>query len=864
MRVVDPINVSLTYCAIIIGLRALVYALIKLSDLLYYLPDFPELPTVKTILMAAIGFWILAHVLLVVPFVFLCTINPAIRNFFPFFACSDELAMRLEERVFRYVTIAFVRYLNLGWQAFVVVVSFLYRTTAQLATSIIDKTVTQWTTEAVTSEPSLELVPSLTIEEQAAEARRCRLPGPVCDAARSQLEIKRREVNQLVRQLGEAEQRELDASGAVAAERETRRHLEQRLVRTEQQLTRYGPEANAVRNLELQLAESEARIGEANASTQTAERLLRTELEHSKWAVERKEAQAKKLHDDLRNVVQTAQERIGALKAEVGSLQRQLDSAKRVNTAVDVHALVAEKDETIQTLIAKKDETIQTLTEAGLAIEKNRNDKMEYAERMYASLIAENESLRRQLSDSTNDMQARENDADIVCLRAALTESHQKLQRIEGAFSEKQTNLDELSTLFQNNTIASDAEISSLRVALAESQQHVQMMEAALVKKKTKLEESETRLKSHVSVSENTINDAKGEVDRLRAELESQVTIERTAHANEINQASTIHTQQQQYITSLRSDLEVSNNEKMTLHQEISRLQELVQQHIASNSMNEGIEQQLAAVRNQHQADMNQANAVLATKDETIKQLQGRLEDSQQEIASLTGRVAEMDGGMGGEDFDDLEEKLRKALTNEKNNLERIADMEEELKQARGDEKKHIQEIAEMKKKRDVCEERDILAAGNGDQEELRNAIGIATYETAERDIRIGELEEKVASLEEQISSLQSESDDEQSDTTLGLIEDDKREGPADKEGSKKETQSNDDTEMEGSQPSAAKSTGAIDHVNNANDGDDESFEAAMNEAIDESNREYSARITATFTPDVQVPGVYNPFAQPS
>ncbi|WQF84074.1 hypothetical protein CDEST_09088 [Colletotrichum destructivum] len=883
MRVFDPINVALAYCAIIIGLKALFYALIQLSDLLYSLPGLPELPTIRTISMAAISFWILAHALLVVPFVFLCTINPEIRNFFPFFGYSDELATRLEERVFRYVTIAFVPYLNLGWQAFVVVASFLYRTTAQLASSIIDKTVTKFTAEAVTSEPSLNLVPSLTIEEQAAEARRCRLPGPVCDAARSQLEIKRREVNELVRQLGEAEQRELDASGAVTAERETRRHLEQRLVRTEQQLTRYGPEVNAVRNLELQLAESEARIGEANARTETAERLLRTELEHSKWAVERKEAQAKKLHDDLRNVVQTAKERIGTLKAEVGSLQRQLDSTKRENTSFDVQALMAEKDETIQTLIAEKDETIQTLTEAGLAIEKDRNNKMEYAERMYASLIAENESLRRQLSDSTNDMQAGENDADIASLRAALTESQQKIQRIEEAFSEKQTNLNEISTLLQNNAIVSDAEISSLRVALAESQQHVQMIDAALVEKKTKLEESETRLKNHVSVSENTINDAKSEVDRLHAELESQVTIERTAHANEMNQASAIHTQQRQHITSIRSDLEVSNNEKITLHQEISRLQELVQQHVASNSMNEGIEQQLAAVRNQHQADMNQANAVLATKDETIKQLEGKLEDSQQEIASLTNKVTEMDGGIDGEDFDELEEKLRKALTNEKNNLERIADMEEELKQARGDEKKHIQEIAKMKKKRqvdankemessmklkkklrEVCEERDILAAGNDDQE-LRSAIGKATYETAKRDIRIGELEEKKAPQTQKQTQTSDYTDEELNKhmIALGLIEGDEREGPADKVGSKKETQSNDDTEMEGSQPSAAKGTEASDHKNNAHEGDDDSFEAAMNEAIDESNREYSAQTTVTFTPDVQVPGVFNPIAQP-
>ncbi|CCF43605.1 hypothetical protein CH063_03126 [Colletotrichum higginsianum] len=892
MRVFDPINVALTYCAIVIGLRALFYALIHLSDLLYYLPDLPELPTIRTILMAAISFWILAHALLVVPFVFLCTINPAIRNLFPFFSCSDELAMLLEKRVFRYVTIAFVPYLNLGWQAFVAVASFLYRTTAHISSSIIDKTVTKCTTEAVTSEPSLDLVPSQTIEEQAAEQRRCRLPGPVCDAARSQLEIKRREVNELVRQLGEAEQRELDASGAVTAEQETRRRLEQRLVRTEQQLTRYGPEADAVRNLELKLAESEAKIGEANARTETAERLLRTELEHSKWIVERKEAQARKLHDDLRNVVRTATERIGALRAEVGSLQRQLDSAKRENRTVDVQTLIAEKDETIQTLIAENDETIQTLTEAGLAIEKDRNDKIAYAERMYASLIAENESLRRQLSDSTNDMQARESDADITSLRTALTESQQEIQRIEATVSEKQTKLEELSTLLQNNAIASDAEISSVRVALAESQQHVRMMEAALVEKKTKLEESETRLMNHVSVSENTINDAKSEVDRLRAELENQVTIGRAAHANEMNQASTVHTQQQQYITSLRSDLEVSNNEKITLQKEISRLQELVQRHVDSNSMNEGIEQQLAAVRNQHQTDMNQANAVLASKEKTIKKLQGKLEGSQQEIASLTDKVAEMDGGVGGEDFDELEEKLRKALTNEKNKLKRIADMEKELKQARGDEKKYIREIAKMKKKRqndankemessmklkkklkDVFEERDILAAGN-DEQELRSALGKATYETAKRDIRIGELEEKVASLEEQISSLQSESEDEQSDANytdeelhkhmiaLGLIEGNEREGPADEVGSKKETQSNDDTEMEGLQPSAAKSIGASDHKDNGNEGND-SFEAAINEAIDESNREYSARTAVTLTPDVQVPGVNNPFVQP-
>ncbi|KAJ0160436.1 hypothetical protein CTA2_7969 [Colletotrichum tanaceti] len=899
MRVFDPINVAMAYCAIIIGMRALFYALIQLSDLLYY--HLPKLPTIRTVFMAVISFWILAHALLVVPFVFLCTINPVIRNFFPVFACSDELAMRLEERVSRCVTIAFVPFLNSGGQAFVVFASFLYRTTAQLASSLMEKMVTMCTTEAVTSEPSLELVPSLTVEEREAEARRCRLPGPVCDAARSQLEIKRQEVNELVRQLGEAEQRELDASGAVTAEQETRRRLEQRLARTEQQLTRYGPQADAVRTLELQLAESEARIGEANARTETAERHLRTEVEHTKWTVERKEAHARKLHEDLRNVVQTAREKIGALRAEVGSLQRQLDSAKRETTPVDVQARMAEKDETIQTLIAEKDETIQTLTEAGLAIEKDRNDKMEYAERMYALLIAENESLRRQLRDSTNDKQANERDADITSLRVALAESQEKVLKIEAAISEKQTKLEELSTLLRNNAAASDAEITSVRVALAESQQHVQRIEAALFEKQTKLEESETQLKNAVSFSDNNISDAKSQVDTLRAEFEAQITIERAAHVNEMNQASTINNQQQESIASLRRDLEVSSNEKITLHQEISRLQDLVQQHVTSNAMNEGIEQQLAAVRNQHQADMNQANAVLASKEETIKQLQGRLEDSQEEIAGLTDKVAEMDGGVGDEAFDELEEKLRKALTNEKNNLERIAEMEEELERARVDEEKYIQEISEMKKKRqedaskemessmklrqklkELGEQRDILAPGKDEFEKLRSALGRSTYETAERDIRIGELEEKVASLEEQLASLQSESESEDGQSqpeanytdeelhkhmiALGLIEDDDQEGPADEEGgSKKENPSNDDTEMEGAQPfAAAKSTGSsADITNSASKGDDDCFEAAMNEAIDESNREYTARTAATFTPDVQVLGVNNPFASP-
>ncbi|KAK2041732.1 hypothetical protein LZ31DRAFT_596983 [Colletotrichum somersetense] len=432
------------------------------------------------------------------------------------------------------------------------------------------------------------LAPEPSDEQRAAEERRCRLLGPVCDLTRTQLESKTREVARLVKELGEAEQRELDAKVAADANRNSHKLIRKRLDRTEQQLIRYHPEANTIRKLETLLAESEKRVLEAEQRVEQGERLLKAEVEHSKWALEKKEKQTSKVKEDMAKLAGKTKDRIGVLNAKINSLEHELDAAKRKDMRADVEALFAEKDV-----------TIQFLTEAGLAIEKDRDEKMVYAETMYVALQMENDGIRQQLSDAAKRTSS-DNDA-VRSLREDLTNAQAQIKTAQTVFYEKQKKIYELEN--QLKKVEEESEVVKNQVG-------------------------ELRAKLLIA-QEKMVNEAtKENIEALNRQLEdlrNQVADAHSSHDSKMSQASAIHTEQQQCIASLRNETKAACIENTNMRHGMSRLQELLNQHAASRATSSAktsvMEQRIAAMKQQHQTDLNEAKSKLDAKDVEIKHI---------------------------------------------------------------------------------------------------------------------------------------------------------------------------------------------------------------------------------------------------
>ncbi|OHW93667.1 CAP-gly domain-containing linker protein 1 [Colletotrichum incanum] len=853
MRGFDPINVALAYCASVNGLRALSQAA---SQLFHYLPEFSELPAISDNLKEVVGFWIFIHALLAAPFVYLYTLNPFIRHFVPSLGCSDEFATRIDRQMARYSIAAFLPYFSTGCQASVTVVSYLCRAMVKLATSATDKipNKAQGIIDTEVDKAFLKIDSELTAERQAAEARRCRLPSPVCESARYQLDVKWREVNDLARQLGEAEQRELDTKTAMNAERTSRKLIQQRLVRTEQQLSRYGPEAKTIQQLESLLAESEEKVSQANIRADKAERLLKTEVENSKWIIDRKDAHGRKLRDDAGKVALAAKDKIGVMSAEIASLRRQLDAARWNNTPADIEAMLAQKDETIQFLI-----------EAGLAVEKDRDEKMSYAEVMYSSLETENRHLRQQLHDSTRASQAVGNDAEVCSLQDALADAHKQIQTADVALFHNQTKVDELENRFKEVTDES-------KKVMADATSQI------------------SKLTTEFSAGqENLIPEMRKEgiegFNCQMEELRNQLTAAHANHASEMNQASAIHTEQQHCIASLHSKMNTSNNENVKLRQEVSRLQDLHHQQAVSDANGRAFEQRFAALQYQHQMDLDQARTLFGTKDSEIKHLQDSLVVARAHISSLREEVAEMQGCVDGHDneVEILEKTLRQALTNEKKAINRFAEIEEKRrKEATADLLKYNRLRVEYNK---ASQERDSLAAGN-QANEVKNHCNHSTVDVvAARDTHIEDSEGQVTSKTSKVGTEQAgpnmsnETQNNQATSQkqmhLYTNETEKKQQKAlelinraqwlediNDEDSEKGTRSDDDTEMASTQAYNATDT-QTENEKKRKEKEDEEFETAMNNAINDSNHEYNSRTAAAFKTSIQAPGVRNPFALP-
>ncbi|GKT51024.1 uncharacterized protein ColSpa_11205 [Colletotrichum spaethianum] len=860
MRGIDPINVALAFGAFIIALRALFQAAIQL---LYYLPELLKLLTIEDNLKMIVGFWILIHTLLAAPFSYLYVINPSIRYFIPSLGCSEETATRIDQKIARCSMVAFIPYPSTVLHASAAVVGYLCRTSITIATLATDRIFKERRTNVVTEakQPSLNLHAELTTEQKAAEARRCRLPGPVCESRRHQLDIKRKEVNELVKQLGEVEQRELDANGATDTERASRKLIQQRLDRTEQQLSQYSPEANNIRQLESQLAEYQKKADQARLRADKAERLLKTEVENSKWIIERKDAHARKLRGDAAHVAVVAKDRLGVMRAEIKSLKQELDEATRKNTPAD-----------IETFIAEKDTTIQFLIDAGIAVEEDRDEKMKYAETMYALLETENQNLRQQLSDSTNILQNAGNKAEICSLRDTLADAQKHIQTAKAGLTNKQARIDELENQVKKATGESNA-------AMAGVANQINKLTAELSAAQEKLVLGMT--KEHIeSITHQT------------EELSNQLTTAQASHTSKMNQASAIHTEQQQCIASLRSNLDASNNENTSLRQEVSRLQELHHQNAVSNANSGAIEQRLEAVQHQHQTDLNQARTLFATKDGEFKHLQDSLVVARVRISSLEKEVTEMQEYNEDHDkeVESLKEQLHKALTNEQDAIKRFTELEERRKkEATADLLRYNRLKVEYNK---ASRQRDNLAAGTRTDktEALRNQLTKAADMITDRDISIMTLEEQVQGMKSNFenghaganTSAEDQNNQKTSPNQTQLYTTETKEkqqkaleminraqwlGGVNEDGSEEDAQSDTGMEMESTQAYDATNPKTQDEKKNQGEEDaeeeDEEFEAAMNQAIDESNQEYENRTAAIFKTSIEAPGVKNPFALP-
>ncbi|KAK1986962.1 hypothetical protein LZ30DRAFT_767061 [Colletotrichum cereale] len=641
-------------------------------------------------------------------------------------------------------------------------------------------------TEAERPSPA-NLATELSDEQRAAEARRCRLPGPVCDSMRTQLESKKKEVNKLVWELGQAEQRELDANGAAEAERNSHKSIRRRLDRTEQQLVRYDPEANAIRKLESLLAESEKKVAEAEKRVETGERLLKTEVESSAWIAERKKTQAAKLRCEMAELTRKAKDRISVLSSKVKSLEHELDAATRKGVSADVKASQAQ---------------IQT-AEAMLYEKEKKIDKLE-------------NQLKKAAGES----------------KTALAHANDQ--------------------------------VGKLRARLSAAQEKM--------------------------VPEATKENMEG-LKRQLDELGNQARAADVDHNSKMSQASAIHTEQQQCIESLRNDMNTACIENTDMRQEISRLQELLNQHATSDANNSAVEQRIAAMRHQHQTDLNQAQSVLDAKDGEIKHLQNSLAGTQTHIDSLQEEVSEMQGCVDEQDkqVDELEQKLRKALRNERKAIERSTELEDQRKkEATADLLKYNRLRVEYNK---ATQERDKLLAGNQTDETKRlgDQLAKALDLIVTRDLKISQLREQVASMNKtgnghagantmtarqkspktphQETQIYTPETRRKQHKALEMIERvQMEEGIKDDDAEEAEgAQSDDEMETESTQahhvPDTETTGGGEDKQKKETA--DEAFEAAMNEAIDESNREYSERTAAAFTTAIQAPGITNPFAAP-
>ncbi|KAK1961690.1 hypothetical protein LY78DRAFT_545424, partial [Colletotrichum sublineola] len=564
--------------------------------------------------------------------------------------------------------------------------------------------------------PPTKTAPELSNEQRAAEARRCRLPGPVCESVRTRLESKTSEVKELARELGEAEQRELDAYDAAEASRNSHKLIRQRLDETEQQIVRYASEANTIRKLEILLAESEKKVAEAEQRVAKGERLLKTEVEHSKWAVEKKERQVSKLHEDMSKVVRTAKDRIGALNPKINSLERELDTATRKDMSADV-----------QVLLAEKDATIQFLTEVGLAVEKDRDEKMSYAETMYASLQTENDTLRQKLSDSAE--QASRKDHEVRTLRDDLTNAQTQTQTAEAVSYEKEKKIDKIEKQLRKVTDES-------KTAMAHANDQVGKLRAKL---------SAAQEKMVSGVTKQSIEGLKYQLEELR----NQLTDAHSNHDSKMSQASAIHTEQQQYIESLRNDMNAACIEHANMSEEISRLQGLLNQHAASDANTSAIEQRIPTMQNQHQTDLNEVKSIIDAKDGEIKHLQDSLVGMQKHIASLQEEVDEMQEHVDDQDehVDNLEQKLCKALINEKKAIERFNELENKKKKEAGADLLRYNRLKVEYNK--ATQERDKLLAGNQTDESKRlgDQLAKALDLMVTRDLEISQLKEKIESI---------------------------------------------------------------------------------------------------------------------
>ncbi|KAK1995075.1 hypothetical protein LX36DRAFT_702517 [Colletotrichum falcatum] len=667
-----------------------------------------------------------------------------------------------------------------------------------------------------------DLVPELSDEQRAAEARRTR------------------EVKKLARELGEAEQRELDAAEAAEANRISHKLIRQRLDRTEQQLVRYEPEANTIRELEARLAESQMKVAEAEKQIEKGKTLLEEEVNRSKLTVEEKDNKISRIREYMANIIQRSKEAIATRNTEIKSLERELDTAIRKDMSAAVQALLAEKDA-----------TIQFLTDAGIAVEKDRDEKVDYAETMYASLQKENDDLRRQLSHSA-ERTSGDNDA-VRSLRDDLAGARAQVQAAEAVFCKKDKKIDDLENRLQKVT-------DEFKTAVTHANDQVGTLRA-------KLSAAEEK-----AVSGFTKENIEG-LNRQLEELQRQVADAHPDRDSKMSQASAIHAEQQQCIESLRNDMNAACIENTHMRQEISRLQELLSQHAASDANSSAVEQRIAAMQRQHQTDLNEAKSMLDAKDGEVKHLQDSLAGTKTHVDGLQEEVSELQACVDEQDehIDKVENKLRKALANEKKAIERFTELDSKRKKdASADLLKYNRLKVEYNK---ATQERDGLLAGNqsGETKKLGDQLAKALDLMVTRDLEIGQLKEQIEAMKNKTGSKQA-----------GAKASNERQNEPKPNRQQAQIYT---TETRRKQQMALEIIERVQWAQGIRDDDEVEDKARPGDEMetdtaggeereetgeaDESNREYSERTTAVFSPAIQASGVTNsfvanPFATPS
>lgn len=682
----------------------------------------PAMPSIESNLKSIAGFFLIAHIVLAAPWFYLSLLDPIIGYLVPSLAFSGQASENVERRLSRYSAAAVVPHGRVIWMGTKLLVGFLYRVSLNLRPIRFDKHQGHSSTLKVNKqvrfkrgleqhqarvEPAGPVIRSgddetstkkhLTAEEQQeAEARRCPHDKSRCLRMKEDREKALRDNNRLATELSRMEEREADKRAALVhyrspttnydyelhKERREHRSARKALEKANEELALYRNEAESIKALQAQLAQSEAQSQEAirlaNVRADEAEAERRRELERSYVAKEEREKIVKKWRNHLQEVVIRARERIGEKEAEITALKRESDASKQKKAAVPPDFVV-----NAQNTIAAKDARIALLENQLTDTENDRIAKMQFAEAKFEEQLNLIAAIKREC------------------------EQHMQIERAKAAEMRK-----EVASLEEQLSVASAAG-AKITNRLGKYQAMKKEQQAKMVSLETELTNAKIQvisLRNEVATlqeqrKQNAAQDT--EVMSIKEQLAGVIE----GHKFQMEQAKKEFQEQEARIRVSESNLVASYREMTSLREELSRRQ---QNEEAQNNRIASLEGQTktaceeAMVLQKQIADMqNEAQETFADQHETIKVLSTQLDMSRQKNKDLNSKLVFSEQATIGANQTVAEYKFDSA------DLERqVVFFQEKLEEASLNSVRDREELAKVKKDtgRQIADQTDKIA----------------------------------------------------------------------------------------------------------------------------------------------------------